>query len=77
MLEGRLLLSAAELARLLGVSRSTVWTWHSSGKIPLPVRIGGTTRWRRREIEAWIATGCPARARWQAEFGSDEGAVRL
>ena len=59
-----LLISAKELAPLLGVSRCTIWTWHASGRIPLPVKIAGTTRWRREEIQKWIAAGCPGRARW-------------
>ena len=66
MLGGKLLLSARELGALLGVNRSTIWTWHSSGRIPLPVKIAGTTRWRKTEIEEWIAAGCPPRVRWQA-----------
>jgi len=61
----KLLISATELADLLGVNKSTVWSWHSSGRIPLPVRLGGTTRWRTEEIRQWIDAGCPARARWE------------
>ena len=60
--EGRVLLSAKELATMLGVNRSTIWSWFNSGRIPAPVRIGGTTRWRRREIEQWIENGCRPRA---------------
>jgi predicted DNA-binding transcriptional regulator AlpA len=63
--EGKLLISAAEMGRLLGVNKSTVWSWHSSGRIPQPVKIGGTTRWRTEEIRQWIDEGCPARARWE------------
>ena len=61
-----LLLKAEELAGLLGVSRCTVWSWHSSGRIPLPVRIGGATRWRRAEIESWVEAGAPGREKWEA-----------
>ena len=62
--ESKLLLSADELGRALGVNKSTVWSWHSGGKIPTPVRIGGTTRWRRKEIERWLEAGAPPRERW-------------
>jgi len=65
----KLLIGAAELGNLLGVGKSTVWSWHSSGKIPLPVRIGGTTRWRGDEIRQWVDAGCPPRARWQQLCG--------
>ncbi len=61
----RLLLSASELGELLGVNKSTIWTWHSGGKIPAPVRIGGVTRWRRAEIERWLEAGAPPRERWE------------
>ena len=57
-MDDKLLLSASELGTLLGVNRSTIWTWHSGGKIPLPVRIGGTTRWRSSAC-AMLATSPP------------------
>lgn len=65
----RLLWSAADLAVVLGVDRSTVWAWDSSGKLgPMPVKVGAKfTRWRRREIETWIAEGCPGRGKWVQE----------
>ena len=63
--ESKLLISAAELGKLLGVNKSTVWSWHSSGRVPQPVRIGGATRWRAEEIRQWIDAGCPARVRWE------------
>ena len=61
-----LLLTAKELGRLLGVALCTVWTWNAAGRIPLPLRIGGTTRWRRREIEQWIEAGAPGREKWES-----------
>lgn len=30
-----------------------------AGKMPPPVRIGRLVRWRRSDIAAWIAAGCP------------------
>lgn len=61
-----LLLSAEQLGMLLGVSRSTIWTGHNGGKIPLPLKIRGTTRRRRNEIEEWIEAGAPGREKWMA-----------
>jgi excisionase family DNA binding protein len=55
----RLLLSAAEVSSVLGVSSRTVWRLLSTGKLPEPVRIGGSVRWRADEIRSWIADGCP------------------
>jgi len=64
--DGKILLTANEFAQLLGIGRSTLMRYQSSGKIPLPVRIGGSTRWRRKEIEEWVDAGCPSRSRWEA-----------
>src|SRR5690242_15813556 len=59
-----LLLKAAQAARLLGRSERSVWRDHAKGLIPAPVRLGGTTMWRRDELFAWVAAGCPPRAGW-------------
>jgi predicted DNA-binding transcriptional regulator AlpA len=71
----KLLIGAADLGSLLGVGKSTIWSWHSSGRIPQPVRIGGTTRWREDEIRRWVDAGCPSRARWE-ELGGRETRFR-
>ena len=66
----KLLVSARELAALFGVDKCTIWTWHSGGKIPMPVKIGGTTRWQIAEVKAWLAAGAPGRTRWEMSKGS-------
>jgi excisionase family DNA binding protein len=66
----KLLLSAAETAALLGISRSAFYSLLSSGRVgPMPVRFGRAVRWDRREIEQWVAQKCPCRDRWQAMRG--------
>lgn len=45
------LLTAEQVADMLGVSTRTIWRRVSSGEIPEPMRIGGLTKWRRSEIE--------------------------
>lgn len=55
----RVLISAKELAELLGVSIRTLWRLRSGGQLPLPVRLGHTVRWRMTDIETWLAAGCP------------------
>ena len=57
----RRLLNAKELAGMLNMSERSLWRNLSAGKIPEPVRIGGSTRWRHEEIDRWIANGCPPR----------------
>ena len=60
----RLLLGAGEVGMMLGLSKATVWAHHAAAFLPEPVKIGGSTRWRREEIEAWVREGCPPRAKW-------------
>ncbi|WP_145198219.1 helix-turn-helix domain-containing protein [Planctomycetes bacterium Poly30] len=59
-----LLLPAPKVAEMLGVSKRQIAGLRSSGRLPSPVRLGRSVRWRREEIEAWIAAGCPTRDRW-------------
>ena len=54
-----MLLSAENLAKMLDVSVRTLWRLRSSGKLPRPVKIGGSVRWRADEVREWIAEGCP------------------
>ncbi|MFC1782726.1 helix-turn-helix transcriptional regulator [Planctomycetota bacterium] len=62
----RLLLNACEAAALLGIGRSHLYGLHASGRMPLPIKLGRRTLWRKDELAAWVAAGCPARARWAA-----------
>jgi predicted DNA-binding transcriptional regulator AlpA len=58
------LLNDADVARLLGVHRSTVWAWLDAGLIPQPRRIGvayrggrkcsRSTRWLRSDLELFL-----------------------
>lgn len=55
----RLLVPAREAAALACIGLST---WHrlvARGAAPQPVRVGGAVRWRRADLERWIAAGCP------------------
>jgi excisionase family DNA binding protein len=54
-----LLISAAELASLLGISERTLWRLLSARRLPQPLRLGRNTRWRADEIRRWIDSGCP------------------
>jgi len=61
-----LLLCADDVAEKLRISKRTVRTWDAAGKLPEPVRIGVTVRWRAAELDEWTAAGCPPRAEWAA-----------
>jgi predicted DNA-binding transcriptional regulator AlpA len=59
-------LSANDLSVVLNVSLSHIHALHRTARLPLPVRLGRSTRWRKSEIEAWLAAGCPCRAKWES-----------
>ena len=73
-----ILLSAGQLAQLLGISTRTLWRRDGAGDLPRPVMVGPTKRWRRGEIEAWVAGGCPSRTEWDTrkEITLAQGAAR-
>ena len=54
-----MLVSAEKLAELLDISIRTLWRLRAAGKLPVPVRLGGSVRWRVHEISDWIEKGCP------------------
>jgi len=67
-----LLLSAEDSAELLGIGRTLFFSMHSSGRLgPLPVKLGRRVLWNRREIEAWVEAGCPARQQWRMKIFVD------
>ena len=64
-----LLLTAEQAAALAGVSRSHWWSLHSAALVPMPIKLGRATRWRRDELEQWVAAGCPPRHEWNQREG--------
>lgn len=64
-----LLISAEELAGMLAISTRSLWRLRSAGQLPRPVQLGGSTRWRRVEVEQWIAAGCPCLTDWELGRG--------
>jgi excisionase family DNA binding protein len=53
------MIKVKDVAEKIKVNRSTVYKLLSAGKIPSPVKIGRSVRWRLAEINAWISAGCP------------------
>lgn len=60
-----LAISAKELASMLGVSIRQVWRLNEICKLPSPLRLGGSVKWLRKEIEAFLEAGAPDRAEWE------------
>ncbi len=59
VVELRPLIDVREVSGMLGVTPRTIWRLRDLGKMPMPVKIGGSVRWRRMEILSWIEQGCP------------------
>ncbi len=54
------LLDVRAVARLLGCSTRHVHRLADTGRMPAPVRLGALVRWRREDLDAWLAAGCRA-----------------
>jgi len=55
------LIDAAELARLLSISKPTVWRLKEAGKLPKEIALTSQViRWRREVVMKWIEAGCPS-----------------
>jgi len=60
-----LLVDAEALARMLGISKRSVYNMHADGTLgPLPVSLGSRKLWRTEEVSRWVAAGCPRRELW-------------
>lgn len=60
---------AKELAAMLGISLRQVWRLNSAELLPRPIYLGGSCKWLRKEIEAFLEAGCPDRESWEARKG--------
>lgn len=49
------LLSVREVAKLLKISGRQVYALQARGAIPPAVKLGGSTRWRRDDLERWLS----------------------
>jgi excisionase family DNA binding protein len=48
-----------DIAQLLQCSTRNVWKLSDAGMLPGMTRIGRLVRWRAKDINDWIAAGCP------------------
>jgi predicted DNA-binding transcriptional regulator AlpA len=66
------LYSAADCARMCGLSRRTWFRLASSARTPACVRVGASPRWVRKTLEHWIALGCPDRRTFEARLEAED-----
>lgn len=48
-------LSVNNLSKHYDVHEKTIWRWAHINAFPKPVKLHGTTRWRRTDVDAWEA----------------------
>ena len=60
------LMAAKQLGLLLALSKRQVFRLNACGKIPKPILIGGSLRWRLSDIELWQSMDCPDRREFEA-----------
>ena len=43
-----------QVARYLGISRTTVWNWSKQKLLPQPIKMGRAKRWKKETIDEWL-----------------------
>jgi prophage regulatory protein len=70
MLTQEELLTSAQVARLTSYSVKQIYNLTRAGKLPPPLRLSARRlRWRRADIEAWLASKGPAPAQGEDLLG--------
>jgi excisionase family DNA binding protein len=54
------LLDVKAVAAMLDCSTRHVHRLADAGRMSRPIKLGALVRWRRAEVLAWIADGCPS-----------------
>ena len=50
-----ILLTAKQVAYLLGLSERSVWRLSEAGKLPAPISLGRSKRWQRKSLDNFVA----------------------
>lgn len=61
------LLCVKDLALQLDCSERHIWKMNAAGELPASIRLGRLVKWRAKDIEAWLAAGCPRREVFEKE----------
>ncbi len=60
------LLTVREVALRLKVSPRQVWKLLASGRMPEPLRLSRSVRWRKSDLNEWVRLGCVSRDEYEA-----------
>ena len=61
LLQTERLIRDAEGAAMLGCSKATYWRLVAKGAIPPPIKIGGMSRWKASDVQAFIEQAAQGR----------------
>jgi predicted DNA-binding transcriptional regulator AlpA len=66
------LLTAKAVGEMLSLSKRQIFRLNSCGKIPAPIRIGGSVRWAEGTIVMWLQAGAPDRKSFEALLEAEQ-----
>jgi len=66
------LLTVKGVAAALKISPRQCWKLLSASKLPAPLRISRSVRWRRDDIDLWVSMGCPSRDVFEASKSAEK-----
>ncbi len=65
------LLTVKDVAAALKISPRQCWKLLSCGRLPAPVRLSRSVRWRAADIAEFVRLGCPPRDRFEAMVAAE------
>lgn len=66
------LLTCKDVAATTRLSPRQIWKLLASGRLPAPVRISRSCRWRGADIARWVSMGCPSRDVFEAQLAAEK-----
>mgnify|MGYP003348576203 FL=1 len=67
------LLTVYDLSGVLKISPRSIWRLVRAGRLPAPIHLGASTRWKVAEIAAWLSQDRPVDEIPRPGMAADEG----
>ncbi len=65
-------IDAKTFGQRLSLSKRQIFRLSSAGRIPKPIKIGGSVRWKLSDIELWLSMNCPTRREFEERRRSSQ-----
>lgn len=69
------LLTVHDLSGVLKISPRSIWRLVRAGRLPAPIHLGASTRWKVAEIAAWLSQDRPVDEIPRPGMAADEDAA--